>query len=139
MKIKILIILIIVLFSLGCTSVTPKIEPEAIDYHKGFIGLKADTAKNLPPKEIMQGNDFVIGLELENKGAFDISEGRIYVYGFEQGYVAINQPIVYFDVEGKKPGFPEGGYEIINIKARNIAVPEISETYPAAYTIKNRL
>ena len=136
-KIFISILLILVLISLGCKRfTTPDIEePEVIEYHKGTQGLEMSLIKNLPPGEIIEGGEFVIGLELRNKGAYDIKDGRISIYGFEDGYVAIFQPDMYFNIEGKKPGFPEGGYEILNFEAKNIAIPEIAEKYSAPFTI----
>ena len=63
--------ILILLFSLGCRRQSG-IDPGVIEYHKGTDGLKMEFVKNLPPDEIIEGNEFVIGLELRNKGAADI-------------------------------------------------------------------
>ncbi|MEE9525496.1 MAG: hypothetical protein V3V78_02710 [Candidatus Woesearchaeota archaeon] len=132
---KIIFAIILTLFIIGCGR-TPSLEPEVIEYHKGFDGLEITSVKNLPPNEILKGTEFVIGLELRNKGAYDIEDGLIMIYGFPKGYALITRPEFYFDIEGKQPGFPEGGYGIINFNIKGADLPERMKEYPAAYTIK---
>jgi len=134
-KIIIAILLILVLFNGGCKNVTPTTEPRVIEYHTGTDGLSINIVKGLPPDDVIEGGEFVIGLELRNKGAYDIEGGKILVYGFEGGYTTVEQPEAYFNIEGKKPGFPEGGYNVMNFKARNIGMPEVIDVYPTSFTV----
>jgi len=134
-KIFFIMFVLSVLIISGCKSKTPGLEPTAILYHQGIEALDIQPVKGLPPAEIMEGNEFIIGLELRNKGAYDIEGGRISIYGFKGSYVAIENSVIEVNIEGKKTGFPEGGYEVINFKAKNIGVPEIIETFTPSYTI----
>ncbi len=68
-KTALILIMILVLFSFGCQQRGSRTGPEVVEYHKGTMGLDVEIVKNLPPSEIIQGNDFVIALELRNKGA----------------------------------------------------------------------
>ena len=136
-KIIVCLLLIGILLSLGCNRLKrPDIDyPVSVDYHKGTKGLVIEKVDNLPPDEIMEGSDFVIGVELKNKGAVDIQEAIVTLYGFEGGYVSINNPQYYVDIPGSQPGFPEGGYEILNFEVKNNEIPEVVKTYTAAYTV----
>ncbi|MBD3354629.1 hypothetical protein GF361_01430 [Candidatus Woesearchaeota archaeon] len=137
---KILILLVIgfLILVTGCGRTTPNLEPELIEYHKGTQGLEMNFVRNLPPDEISEGSEFIIGLELRNKGAYDIENGEISVSGYDQSKIQINEHGKYFNIEGKKPGFPEGGYEIINFRGKNIDFPKIKETDPARFKIITR-
>jgi len=137
MKKMILILLLIAAVACaGCKQTTPKLEPEYTDYHKGTDGLVMNFINGLPPDEIIEGSSFVIGVELKNKGAYDIKGCTILLYGFEGGeYLKKENPEIFVDIEGKKPGFPEGGYEIINFNVKNIGIPEIIDVYSAPFTV----
>jgi len=132
---KIILLMIVLVIISGCRKQTG-IDVEVIEYHKGVDGVEMKFVENLPPREIIERSNFVIGVELRNKGAYDVEAGRITVYGFEGGYTSIDVPEIDFDIEGKKPGFPEGGYEIINFQAKNIAIPEIVDVYDAPFTVR---
>ncbi len=134
-KILILLITGFIIILAGCKRTTPDLEPELIEYHKGTHALKMNFVENLPPDEITEGSEFIIGLELENKGAFDIENGEISISGYDQSKIQIDDPEKYFNIEGKKPGFPEGGYEIMNFQGKNIDFPKIKEIDPAKLKI----
>jgi hypothetical protein len=134
-KTIIILLTIVVLLSFGCRRTTPGLEPEVIEYHKGTQGLEINFIENVPPDEIIEGSEFAIGVELRNKGAYDIEDGRLLIYGFEEGYVSITPREIEFDIEGRSPGFPEGGYEIINFQGKNIAFPSIEEKIESPFTI----
>lgn len=129
------LIISVLVFSAGCRRQVST-GPDAVEYHSGTEGLEMEFVRNLPPDEIAEGSEFVIGLELRNQGAYDIESGRILVYGFEIGYNSLEQQKKEFDIEGKKPGFPKGGYEIINFNAQNHAIPEIVDVYEVPFIVR---
>ena len=135
-KIILIILTILILTNLGRKSQTPTKNPEVIEYHKGTEGLSIELIKGLPPDKILEGSNFVVGIELKNKGAADIDNGKISIYGFESGYTKIINPDISFNMEGKKPGFPEGTIKIINFEINNIAMPEIIDEYNAPFIIR---
>jgi len=126
-KTLLLLLIVIVLFNFGCKKTTPNLEPELIEYHKGTQALTINFVENLPPDEITEESEFMIGLELRNKGSYDIESGEILISGYDKSEIQINEPNKYFSIDGKKPGFPQGGYEIINFQAKNIDFPEIKK------------
>ena len=91
---------------------------------------------DLPPDEIWENSDFIIGLELKNKGPFSITEGLILVSGFDPEYITIEENRIQFELQGKSPAYPEGDYKVINIKAKNIYFPQGHDEHPAPFTIK---
>jgi len=119
-KILISILLIVILMSSGCGLIrrAPTTEPKVVDYHKGTGGVEMNFVKNLPPKEIIEGSSFAMSLELKNMGAYDIEDGRITISGFDRRFVTITPVDIYFSMEGRQAGFPEGGYEIVNFDAQ---------------------
>jgi len=128
-KILLIIILTIVLFSIGCVRRPPGLEPEVIEYHKGTKGLEMSFIKNAPPAEVWEGNEFAIGLELENKGAYPIEEGYIVISGFIPDYIEVTPLEQTIDLQGKSPGYPEGDYKIINFQAKSFNIPQGSYLY----------
>ncbi|MBW2996103.1 hypothetical protein KY332_02250 [Candidatus Woesearchaeota archaeon] len=135
MKSKILIpIFLLLLLSSGCQfRKTPSLEPEVIEYHKGTDGLVMEFVKNLPPKEIIEGTDFALAIEIRNKGAYDIKGAKISISGYDPRQVVVSPREIYFDIQGKQPGFPEGGYEIANFQVQNKAVLDIEEEIPMTF------
>ena len=138
MKIKILIPILLLLVT-GCQTKTPDLYPEVIEYHKGTDAIVMNFIENLPPNEVIEGTDFAIGLEIRNKGAYDVRGAKISMSGYTLGRTIVTPRDIYLDLEGKQPGFPEGGYEIANFQVTNAKVldPEddVPETFKAVATL----
>ncbi|MBR9691852.1 hypothetical protein GOV06_03615, partial [Candidatus Woesearchaeota archaeon] len=135
-KILIMIFAVFILAGFGCQRGAPGFEPELVEYHKGYGGLEINIVKGLPPDEVIEKGEFVVGLELKNKGAYDIEGGKIIVYGFEDGYVSLDKFQVNVDIDGKKPGFPEGGFEIVNFNGINHAIPGSADIFLSPFTVR---
>jgi len=124
-------LLILVLVSFGCKRGQPGIDgPIVINYHKGNDGLEVKFLDNLPPDEIVVGSKFLIGLEVKNQGAFDVTFGSVLISGIDDYYVSVERNEYYIEIDGKKPGFPNGGFEIINIEAQVVDIPALVTSYP---------
>lgn len=134
-KIIFVMVLVILLISVGCVPrrMVPVGEEE---YHKGTRGLVVEFIKNMPPKEVWEGNEFIIGLELRNEGAYNIEDGIVKVSGFDPRYIEpdINEKVIEF-LAGKSPGYPEGDFMVMNFHERNIDIPKGAAEYPAAFTV----
>jgi hypothetical protein len=134
MKSKILIPILIVLLLTGCQfRKTPGLEPEVIEYHKGTDGLLMEFVKNLPPKEVIEGTDFALALEIRNKGAYDVRGAKISISGYDKKQAIVSPREIYFDIQGKQPGFPEGGYEIANFQVQNRAFLDLEDEIPLSF------
>ena len=111
-KMMVIFCLAVVLISSGCMQRRATGEVEVVDYHKGTQGLVMNFIKNLPPDEIWEGSEFIIGLELRNLGANKISNAVIKVTGFDLEYTEPKkEEEKTFSLEGRSPGYPEGDYQ----------------------------
>ena len=136
MKFKLISFTLILILIVGCGNNDENELPDIPDYHSGTEGLSMKFLTNLPPNEIWENSDFIIGLELQNKGPSPIDDGIIVVTGFDPDYIMLNQDESAFELEERGPSYPEGGYKIINIPVRSIAMPEGSDSYSAGFTIR---
>jgi len=129
MKNKILIGIIVILIICSGCELTGKrkpgdIEPEAVDYHVGKEGLVLSLVEGRPSEEIWPGSDFIIEVELRNKGAYDIENGVIKLHGFNPMYVSPSEDEKRIQtLHGKSFGYPEGDYAIVQFQESNILPP----------------
>ena len=130
--ILILGIVILVLFNFGCTK-NSGTEPEVVEYHKGTNGLEINIINNLPPDEIFKGNTFVIAIELENSGAFDIESGSVTI-NHDPKYISVSEPKRNFNIKGRQPGYPNGEKKVIDFQCENIGTRESSEETVISFT-----
>jgi len=111
-----------------------KAEPEVVDYHKGTEGLVLKLLKGSPPEKIWKESDFFIGVELKNKGAYDIENAIIKLHGFNPKYVIPSEREERTGtLHGKSPGYPEGDYKIVEFKETNVIAPPGKE--PLSFTV----
>lgn len=71
-------------------------------FKTGYSGLEVSLEDNHPPDEIYDQSNLNIVVKLENKGAYDLSNGLVQILGFDSAYVEI------YDQEGIE--FPSEGY-----------------------------
>ena len=136
MRKKLLIgIIVLILFSSGCIK-KPGIGPEVTEYNIGTKGLEINIIKNLPPEETWKGNAFVIGIELINAGAFNITDGELALSGFDPEYIGIQKPQETFELNGKQPGYPDGESKVFNFEVQNLGIREGSEEYVSSFSIR---
>lgn len=113
---KILTILLFTIFIVSCTNQTGK--PQDINYYQGTQGLEMRWLENAPPNQIYD-NQFEVGFELKNKGAFPIwpSTARFYLTGYDQSIMAgqWREITVTDTLERRSDLNPEGGYEVKTI------------------------
>ena len=135
MKKELIFILMILLVIAGCKRATEIYEPEKIEYHIGTEGLVIDIVKGMPPDTVFEKTEFMVGVELKNKGAYDISNGVVVIAGLDPKYTKIDKEEEFFDMPGKSPGYPEGGYEIMHFKLQNVWFPIGKEEQRIPFTI----
>jgi hypothetical protein len=132
------LVIIAVLLAAGCSSTTRPIYE--YDYREGTEGLVIDFVENTPPEEVYELSDFLIGVDVANKGAHDIEDG-IFVLSLEDDYVEVRdwkgsimqgrQPgskKAYFDIEGKSPYLPDGGLDRMTVRAQTKVLDIQTET-----------
>ena len=138
MKNKILAGIVVLIIISGCGQLGAKtpgdVTPESVDYHQGKEGLVLNLIEGRPPKEIWPGSDFIIEVELRNKGAYDIESGNIKLHGFNPKYITPSEKEETIqELKGKSLGYPEGDYATIVFKESNILAPPGKEAM--AFTI----
>ena len=122
--VNLLIIGMFVFVLVGCTGgQDPSKIPVKIEFNKGTEGLQINLLKGLPPPSILEKSEFEIGIELTNKGSGDIDVGQILIVGLDPKYTAIDKTYAFFSLPGKSFDYPEGGYELVTFRARNVWFP----------------
>lgn len=127
---KLLILLFTVAILLTSCVPRPEVKP-IIDYRTGTQGVELNFMQNYPPDEVSVGSEFGIIIELRNKGAASVERGRITIGGVDEEYIMFINDInnLYFDLDARSPIVPEGGYQVISIRAKSIALPPGMKEY----------
>ena len=118
----------------GCKSKEKENPITDVDVRKGIDGLAMSFITNAPPASVFEKSTFPIGVELKNKGAFDIEKGRL-VFGFERTYVDVaedkDKEVKTINIKGKSVFNPKGDEELITLNAQAKTVGPQSETHPS--------
>jgi len=107
---KIMLIIIVCLFIIACKPIGPSpTKPITyINYKTGIEGLDINFIQYQPPDEIYEGSDFTVGLEIQNKGGYQIEEGRLRLL-LDNTFVGMAElPSSIQALEGKSQFYPEG-------------------------------
>jgi len=79
-----------------------------IDYHKGTQGLVLEFFPGTPPPRLYAGDPLSLIVKYANRGAYPITDGRLYVSGFDRTYVSLYPEWKPISAEGKSVFNPEG-------------------------------
>jgi hypothetical protein len=110
-----------------------------ITYRQGYSGLVIEMIPGMPPAKIFEGQSFEVGLRVCNQGAFDVSEGKISLSGFDSTYIRTDISTHRFPqnalkLEGKNVFNPSGGCtNVLTYPAHVISVEDGVLEYPANY------
>lgn len=126
MKRVILVSLLIAVFVLsGCTGGSTQRESN-IDYRTGSQGLELQFLQGNPPTRMYEGDKLALTVEYTNKGAFGITNGRLYLSGYDRQYVTlIPDRVENIVAEGKSQFNPLG--QISNVATftdERVGLPE---------------
>lgn len=73
------------------------------NHRTGSVGLSLDFMKNIPPEEIFENSFTTVGVDMHNKGAYDIVGGVI-VLNYDEDYISFDGSNARrFDLEGRNP------------------------------------
>lgn len=143
-KIKLIIIFTLLLsFLLTACSGSDGAEEgiTTIDYQKGYSGLEISLVSNRPPDELYESSAFTIAVKLENKGAYDLSNGELSILGFDSNYVYLyesteNFPTSGSALAGRSVDNPNGEVEYLEFEGETLTIKEGAEDYEAKYLVK---
>lgn len=132
----------VVLFLVGCKGSREEYEPTLTskEIYSGSDGLVMKFFEKAPPKEVSENVPMPVGMELQNKGAFNILNGYLAI-SLEKDYMVLkhgslkaidNRKVkgefrenkIIFDLDGKDISRPKGGNEILTF---NIDVKELKK------------
>jgi hypothetical protein len=138
------IVVVLLVFCSGCDLIRReevKTEPKAVEYHKGTEGLVLSLLEGYPPEKIWKESGFLVGIELRNKGSYDIEDAMIKLHGFNPRYVVPSEDEKNIGIlHGRSAGYPEGDYAVVEFEETNIAAPPgkeaLSFTVSAEYNYK---
>ena len=130
-KAKIIFIIISMMVLSGCEGGSgPSAQSIEENIHKGTSGMVAVFIENMPPARVFEDDVFPIGIEIRNKGAFDIVNGNLILNIFDEHFELekgnIDESI---NLEGKSIGNPEGGLDRLNylLKSRVLDLNDEAE------------
>ncbi|KHO50521.1 MAG: hypothetical protein QT07_C0009G0015 [archaeon GW2011_AR16] len=93
-------------------------QAQPYNFHVGSQGVQMHFLQGNPPQRLYEGDPLTMILEYANKGAYDITDGRLYISGYDREYVrleAAENPLsTTFTAEGKDEFNPMG--EITDVK-----------------------
>jgi hypothetical protein len=104
----------------GPTDKTPgePLTPYEAEIHKGLGGLEMAFVKGQPPSTVWEKENFPITLRIQNRGAFDIQDGRLAITGNLYFVPQENTELsLAFDLDGKSLFNPEGGFSFEEYQA----------------------
>jgi len=127
---KITLTIIILLFISGCNVIQNSQEDITTnrDFKIGTQGIEVNFLDNMPPSKIFEEDSFELGLELNNKGAYDSKD--VYIsrwYHFSSDFFEIEKgdnEIKKFPLRGKSALYPNGEKKSFIWNLENKKFPE---------------
>lgn len=148
MKKFIFLILIGIIFLIGCNNATSKTKVSDVDVYVGTEGLTAEFSKSVPPPRVFEDSNFPILLRIRNKGAYSIKEklGGLISIGVEKDYISKlfveennqfsgdEENELFFYLDGKTKINPKGDEIVATINAKTGKLDPQSETRTSTIT-----
>lgn len=117
---KKIIFVFLVLLLAGCARQRTSYET---DFHKGTSGIELSFLQNMPPTEVFNGSTFQLGIELKNNGAFDVTNGILFISSYDRDYSELSSNIEEIDLLGKSQYTPAGERDIKTFTVKNKGTP----------------
>lgn len=143
---KRLILILAIFLIMGCEG-GPSGSDIILDVHKGLDALIMGFLENAPPDEVYENGLIPVYVKLENKGAFDISDGYL-ALGYEKDYMSmyswqiegpvintISDDLVQFSLKGKSYINIDGDSGIVSLKLKAKRIEEQSERHRSTILI----
>lgn len=106
------------------------------NFRQGTNGLELTLLPNMPPKEILEGSPFRIGVQVQNRGAYDVSRAAVSVVGLNEAWT----PLLIHDIElptllGRSLDAPEGDFFIAEFPGQNRGLPPGAAEYRSKFWV----
>ncbi len=113
------------------------------NYKTGYNGLTITTLENYPPTTVYPSSNFGMVIKLDNQGAYQLSNGKVEIVGFDNKYMILDQYLQEIRslsgnnyLEGKSHTNPKGEFSYLEFKATSKKLFNGSQMYHAPYFIK---
>ena len=148
MKIRIIFLFLLVILLVGCRG-TSRSEEGYVDFRRGTQGLEMRFLERSPPHYVYEGDFLPITLELFNRGASEITQGEIYITGFDPNIIHNNPGADVIVGNLPAPGTPylfqmfdkktqfnrEGGYKLLEFNSGRLELPLGTHKYNIPLTV----
>ncbi len=137
---KITILLFVIIFLTSCSG-TPE-KTLQYNFKQGYGNLEIVTLENNPPKIIYSNSDFRIAVKLKNQGAYDVTDGKVKIIGFDDKYISLteSEKEIFSPEEDILRGMsslnPAGDNTFLTFEAKAKELFPGAESYDAYYFIK---
>ena len=130
----IIITLAVSIMVTSCSSSTPSAAP-LTNYRSGSDGMAVTFVSKMPPQQIKEKSTFGVGIQLSNKGAYDINNGILVLSGYDPSLVTINQGQGYsqsynikenINLQGKSGFNPTGSMDMVFFEGSSKELPASS-------------
>ncbi len=133
----VLVLLIVMLFIMGCGSGGGR--GAAQNFKQGMGELDLRLLPNAPPEKIYQGSGFKIIVEARNHAAYDLQDVKVSVVGLNEKYFALtNREHVISLMSGKSLLSPSGDIQFLEFSGSSNMLFENANEYTGNYFLKAR-
>ena len=135
----IIAVLLVILLIAGCTGLKRGKEPSrgTYDFRVGSDGLELNVLPGTPPPQLYEGDNLNLIVEYTNKGAYDISNGKMYISGYDPKYIQFfPDQLSSFNAEGKSAFNPEGELSQVAVfEDTSVSLPPNTEIFPQTFKV----
>ncbi len=139
MRVHILIALlgILTLFT-GCGTVSVsggRTLPNTVDFRTGTQGLVMRFLPGTPPPALFESDPLGITVEVTNKGTTDVSDGRLYLGGYDASHIRFDRDRAVLDqLPGKSQFNPEGLFSnTFDFNDPSVSMPDNTDVFPQVF------
>jgi hypothetical protein len=111
--------------------------PVAVDYKQGTGGIELELLPGNPPREILEGGAFTIGVLVKNSGAYEITRGEVSIIGLNKVFNVLDKEDATMPfLQGRNFNLPEGEFYVEEFRGKNLFVPIGLSEYRAKFLVQ---
>ncbi|MBW2079282.1 MAG: hypothetical protein JRI71_17385 [Deltaproteobacteria bacterium] len=121
---KYIFLVTLLLLLSGCPSGNDGTSPLDTSYRTGTSALVLSFLTNSPPSTVFDTDEFPIGIEVRNKGAYEVTDGKIHLEGYDKNIISVSGDsfsgdlITLNTLPGKSIYNPDGSYAVYSLSAK---------------------
>lgn len=116
------------LFLVACQDQGQSAQEQDVEWRTGSEGLRLQFLEGSPPRQIYEGDPLQLTVEFTNRGAHDITQGRMYISGYDRSLITLTPDRYDFTAEGKSRFNPLGQISgTANFEDTRVTLPDTAE------------